>query len=371
MNRILVTGHSLINYRQYSLFLEMSEQYPDSEILILPPDKWRDETIKPFKKDNFEIKPLKYLGSNYNFVRYWLDGLENEIEKFNPSVIYIEQEPYSLFANTLIKLIKENDSKIKVCLFTWENKYSLFEYYSHYGYGDVWRYCLKKADLIVCGNKLAEEVSKKIYPNVKTAICPQYGINIKTFKYKQKEEFEEKEEPEFSIGYAGRFIEEKGIRTIEKIAKDLQLKFLITGGRGDYNFTYGKNLGWLPDYNSLADKFYQNIKVLLTLPYNHNDYSEQYNATIGEAMSMKLPVICTDNGSISDVYKGSPAIIIPQEDIAKGDTSKIIPILKTLLEDKKERNRLGKLGRKFVIDNISNRRISEKLYNILIKYIKN
>ena len=291
MFRISVTGHSLIHPRQYSLFSHMSA-HDLADVQILSPTRWGRERGHIVHTPNYHHECLEPVGQSMTSFR--LRGLEDYIREFNPDVLYVMEEPYSSFTGLCATIAEKHN--IPLAVFTWENIVNK-------SFGErnekIEAEVIDKADILVAGNNGAKKrlISKGAAED-KIYICPQTGIDTQLFANMQLVE------RPYDLAYVGRMVKEKGIEYIENVAKDLNLKMLWAGGRGNMTPSYGDYVGWV-DYLRLPE-YYNKTKLFVTYPYAYNGYSEQMNYTIGEAMACGTPVVSSLNGSIGEVYKEAP-----------------------------------------------------------------
>jgi glycosyltransferase involved in cell wall biosynthesis len=89
--------------------------------------------------------------------------------------------------------------------------------------------------------------------------------------------------------------------------------------------------------------------------------AEQFGYALIEAMSTGTPVITSSSGGIPDVV-GKAALVVPP-----GDVEKLSQAMARLRTDKAERDRLGSLGRKKVLDSFSTEVVSKNLARLYRK----
>ncbi|MCJ8164008.1 glycosyltransferase [Pontibacter sp. E15-1] len=92
---------------------------------------------------------------------------------------------------------------------------------------------------------------------------------------------------------------------------------------------------------------------------------ETQGLVVQEAQSMELPVVVTDAGGTAEgVLEGITGFVVPQKDVTA-----IVEKIRYLLENPEERNRLGKAGRAFVVEQydakVQHRRLMELYHRLL------
>lgn len=345
MMRLLVCGHSVGHPRQ-AMFFEKIAELGLAKLNVLAPEGWYSEQSQDFEKENFEFHNLERVGRR--FINFRLRGLGQHVKEFQPDIIYIVEEPYTVFARETKKIA--NLLQIPFGVFTWENVLERRYKPPHGGIEDD---VIASADVLIGGSEGAKQrLLVRGGDEDKIATCPQNGINCNMFKPIKDVE------KEYDLSYIGRMAEEKGLHFIEQVAEELKSNMLWAGGRGTYKPSYGNYIGWIK-YSDLP-KYYNKVKVLARFPYSYKGYSEQYPLTALEAMACEVPVVCSDNGSLKEVHKTSPAVMVNESDVEE-----LKKKVKWLLSDTKARKEIGEKGRKFVIETHSNEKIGKKLLDIL------
>lgn len=340
--RIATVGHSLINYKQYNLYETIGEKGL-AECKAICPSSWYDETGIPLKKTGFELKPL--FPTSKSWMHYWLVNLKREVLEFKPDILYIMQEPFSLFTLWCLKTFQKYP--FKKVVFGWENKEPKTTNYDL----SVWKQSLDLADLVVCGSKDTERWANQLTAT-KTMVCPQSGIDTELFKPIDMDMVVpmDMEKIEYDLVYVGRFAEEKGVKMIEQVAKELNLKVLWVGGRGKIVPEYGDKLGWV-NYIDLPMQ-YNKAKLFVSFTYDFQGYAEQFNYCPGEAMACGIPAIISDNGSQKQAYENSPITVVKEKDIA---------VLKETIQGLLKADHKPELLRNWVVENLSNEAIGKRL----------
>jgi glycosyltransferase involved in cell wall biosynthesis len=284
--KITVTGHSLIHPRQHMLFSHMAD-VDLAEVQVISPSRWESEQCTPVNLQDYRHVCLESLGTS--FLSYRLRGVEEAISGFNPDILYVMEEPFTPFALHCSKIAEEHG--IPMAVFTWENVLDR-------SFGErnnkIEQEVVAKATILVAGNEGAKKrLIHKGADEDKIAVCPQTGINCELFKPMPDVEKTQ------DVGYFGRMVKEKGVEYIEKAVKDLGLKMLWVGGRGDITPSYGDYVPWA-DYLKMPE-YYNKTKLFVTYPNSFNGFHEQLNYSIPESMACGTPVVSSNNGSIAEM----------------------------------------------------------------------
>jgi len=339
--RISVTGHSVSHPRQALLFEALSEL---AEVQVIGPSRWGSEKYTRKKVRNCIYECLEPLGRT--ITSYRLRGVEGYVREFEPSVLYIMEEPYTFYALKCTQLAEKLN--VPTAVFTWENVIGR-SFGEHYD--EIERNVLAAANVIVAGNEGARKrLLVKGVDEGKIAICPQTGINCSIFKPMREVE------KTYELAYFGRMVKEKGIETIENVVKEFRMRMLWVGGRGDMTPSYGEYIGWV-DYLNLPE-YYNKAKLFVHFPYAYKGYSEQFAYTLAEAMACGLPVVSSDNGSILEVYKDAPIIFAEEGNECS---------LRDAIEYAYENNRANRVeaGINWVRKNLSTDVIADRVMGIL------
>ncbi len=318
-----------------------------AECIVLCPVRWHDEACADISRHNFKLHCLEIVGKN--FYTFRLRGLGEYIHEYEPDVIYIEEEPHTILARECVKIAHRES--IPYAVFSWENIEN-----RRFGepFDSIEKEVIKSADVLIAGNEGAKRrLIARGGEEEKISICPQTGVNQDLFQPRKEIQ------KSYDLLYAGRLVEEKGVRFIEHVAKELQLKMLWIGGRGSFIPTYGDYIGWLPDYLQLPE-YYNKTKLFVTYPYSYHGYSEQANMTIGESLACGTPVVTSNNGSIKEFYDGAPILIATEgnESVLKLAVSSALSNLEHYPREE---------GIEWIRQNLSNNVVGKKLVEILEK----
>lgn len=292
-------------------------------------EQYRNLTDEEF---NVKLFPhhLKYLkkGSSLSYYPHLLRNLI----KFRPNIIHISDEPSILSTCQIIFWSKLFLRKTKLISFTWENIFRKRKWPIPL----LRKYCFRNLDLIIAGNKEAIKVLREYGYKGKIIHLAQRGINTERFKKKDN-----KDNKKIVIGYVGRMIKEKGILTLLEASKDLDKKFqLLIMGDGDIEVKENERIERIKKVNYYdLPKYYNQMDIFILPSITSKDWKEQFGYVIIEAMSCEVPVIVSNSGAKEEVV-GDAGLTFKEGD--HKDLSKKIK----QLENKKEREKWGKKGRK-------------------------
>jgi len=107
---------------------------------------------------------------------------------------------------------------------------------------------------------------------------------------------------------------------------------------------------------------YLNMMDIFIMP----SLSESFGVSILEAESCMVPVVATDVGGIPEVViDGLTGFLVKP-----GDSDALAEKLSTLIEDRELRERMGRCGRKFVIENYDWKDSVKQMYELYVKILQ-
>jgi glycosyltransferase involved in cell wall biosynthesis len=343
-------------------------------VVVMAPLKLRDTLrnleLEHLDKPTFELIGLRGTTTQHNSFRVFDPiQLHQLFSRIRPDVVCVEQEPYSLSTYQVLRLKKKFG--FKVVLLSMQN---LFKTYPP-PFNWIERYCLKRIDLFLAASSSVLPVwLKKGLPENRCRVLPQVGVSLEEFKPMpaQKEKFGFKK---FTFGYAGRFVEEKGVQIlIEAFArmKNRTACQLVLFGRGPYEPALrelARKLGmenevaFLPgvkhhEVPSVLNAF--DIMVLPSLVRPH--WKEQFGHIIIEAQACGIPVLGSDCDPIPDVM-GEGGVSFKTESVeslvASMDKLVLDPVLRRQLTERALQN---------VKQRFTNERIAEQFLAMIEEF---
>ncbi len=196
-------------------------------------------------------------------------------------------------------------------------------------------------------------------------VIPQFGVDPAAFAPRPSD----RSNDPFVIGYAGRFVEEKGIDLLLEAAAGLDGKWrvdLIGSGPWQDRLTeLARSLGiadrvrFLPWVSSsqIAD-VYRSFDVLVLPSRSRPNWIEQFGRALTEAMACGVPVIGSTCGEIPNVI-GEAGLIFPE-----GDAETLRDRLRCLQVQPLLQAELAQRGRQRVLDHFTQAQIARKTYEV-------
>jgi len=194
---------------------------------------------------------------------------------------------------------------------------------------------LRQARAVICVSERLAEAADAIGAN---AVFIPNGATIPA------EIGEEADPPE--ILYAGRMVEEKGIRELADAASDLNL---VIAGDGPLRHLLPQAMGLVP--HDELERLYARAAIMV-IP----SYREGLSVVCVEAMAHGLPVVASDIPGLAElVVDGETGLLVPARDAAA-----LRSALLRLLDDPDLRRRMGRAGRDRVRERYDWRQIAHE-----------
>ncbi len=300
----------------YQRKIEELAKFEDVELALIVPPYWLEKGRKiPLERlhtSGYELL-VEPLALNGHFHLHFYPGLRNQVERFNPEIMHIDEEPYNLATFQALRLAKKAGAR--ALFFTWQNL--LPRYPPPFSWME--RYNLKNAAYAIAGNQEGKEVLRAKGYRGPVAVIPQFGVDPEIYK----PHAHEKPEGGFCIGYIGRLVEEKGVDLLLHALSDLpgewRLRFLGSGPQKGRLQSLVQELDLervtfdspipspgMPDY-------YRGLDLLVLPSRTRPNWKEQFGRVLIEAMATGVPVVGSDSGEIPHVI-GDAGLIFPEDD---------------------------------------------------------
>lgn len=328
------------------------------ELLVLVPPFWRDERgdtyLERVYTDGYRLEtvPIRFNGS---FHLHHYPRLRERIRNFGPHIVHIDEEPYN--AACWQALYHARRVGAKTLFFSWQNINR--RYPPPFRWGERW--VLNRVDYALAGTSSAADVWRQKGYRGPLEIIPQFGTDPALFAAPDNQG--DTARP-FTIGYAGRLVEEKGVHILMQAAAHLQAVdwrlYLLGGG------PYQEHLESLAKQLGISDRVifagqvrsvdmpaqYHRFDVLVVPSLTRPNWKEQFGRVLVEAMASGVPVIGSDSGAIPDVISDA-GLIVPEADVAA-----LAACLMNLQGDAALRAHLKMMGRERVLAYFTHEKIA-------------
>ncbi len=323
----------------------------DIELLAGVPASWGGADLEPGRVQGYSLQVLPTRWSR-SFHLHHYPTLGRVLERVRPDLLHIDEEPYNLA--TAHAIWEAHWQGIPAVFFTWQNINRRYPP----PFSWIEAYCYRTAVGAIAGTSQAAGVLRAKGYRGPLAQIPQFGVDAESFRPQPSPA----RAGELVIGFAGRFIESKGLRVLLQAAKRLDpLPLLKLAGDGPLAGLLREQAaagplagriklnGQLPS-NAMPD-FLRSIDVLVLPSLDTANWKEQFGRVLVEAMACSCPVIGSDSGAIPLVI-GDAGLIVPQ-----GDAQALAEALRRLSKPA-ARERLGRSGRQRALSQFTHRQIA-------------
>jgi glycosyltransferase involved in cell wall biosynthesis len=324
--RILVLSHSYI-MKPYRRKFALIGENTDVEIRVVTPSRWYESfqeiVFKPDPKtccDEFP-QPVRFSGYSSRF--YYRHGLKRHFQEFQPHIIHLEEEAWSLNALQTLHLKQKYCPHSRLIFRT-----SLsIPTKQRFGFLPVWierRIFREAAASFPLSQNAGKILRQRGYQGKLIPISN--GVDLRLFR--KIEATNPKAQlglrGGFVIGYVGRLLHMKGLDTLLEAAAALDFDYqLLIVGRGEYK----PNLIKLADTLGMANRIvwvdgvqpenvpeFINCMDTLVLPSRTTPgWVEFFGRVLIEGMACEVPVIGSDSGEIPNVI-GDAGLIFQEGD---------------------------------------------------------
>jgi glycosyltransferase involved in cell wall biosynthesis len=367
--RVVILSKALVVGAYHSKLSQLAAQ-PDMELIAVVPPSWRDERGElrleptPTAGYQFIVTPIRFNG---NFHLHYYPQFDRLLKQLKPDLVHIDEEPYNLA--TFLAQRSANAVKARTVFFSWQNlnrtyppPFRWFE-----------RYVLNHAAAGIAGNRDCEQVWRAKGYRGPLTIIPQVGVEPDIFKPLEKRE---PDAATFVIGYAGRFVEEKGVdlllQALSGLTGEWRAELVGSGPEQPRLIELAQQLKladrvrflpWMPSAQTVD--YYHAINVLVLPSHSRPNWKEQFGRVLVDAMACGVPVIGSTCGEIPNVI-GDAGLIFPE-----GDTAALRNQLQRLHDDAILRRDLAQRGRQRVLDHFTQAQIAQKTYEVYQSVMRN
>jgi L-malate glycosyltransferase len=356
--KVLIISHSCTISTGQQFYAEIERQ-TGWELTIVTPALWKDEY------GNKLITP-RYSGYRGKLVSIpvWKSGnvplhtyrslFIKLLKEINPDFIYLYQEPYAV-VTFQVYLANYLSIRKPIGFFTWQNIYKQYPF----PFKQMESWVLRETHIMFSGSRSAEEVFKTKGYSGSTMLLPS-GIDP-TIYYPRSEAAQLKNElrhhpDEVLLGYVGRIVEQKGLRTLLYALKQIQdLPWrLVVLGKGAYQPEFDRlaqtlqlsdrinHLGFIS--NDKTPLYLSAFDALVLPSETRSNWKEQFGRVIIEAMACGTPVVGSDSGEIPHLLKATGGGLVFPE----AQSDKLANQLQQVIADTSLRTQLATQGQQAV-----------------------
>jgi L-malate glycosyltransferase len=362
--KLLVISHPCTLPSNQQFFADV-ESLTSWKLTLLTPLTWSNEysqTINAERLADFKGKFLHCsVGKSGNIPLHFYRSLIIPILlKLRPDAIYVHHEPYGV-ATSQIYLANLLSIRKPIGFFTWQNIYKNYPA----PFNMMEQFVIRNSDFAFPGSYSAQDViRKKGYQGV-SAILPS-GINPKVY-YPRDEAKNIRlslgiQQDEILVGYVGRIIEEKGLKTLLMALKKIETLpwKLVMIGSGSLENEFDNIAASLNLNNRIhrlgyinhteTPQYLSSFDVLVLPSETRPNWKEQFGRVIIEAMACGTPVLGSDSGEIPNLIQITGGGLV----FSEGNEVSLAEQLEKLIVDTSLRNELRMKGEKKVLSNYTN-----------------
>jgi len=298
---------------------------PEIDLHVFGPHRWIENEREVIWQPRADQRYGRHVGEitfpGYYARHFYYRGLVHTVQKVQPDVIQLLEEPWSLVAGQLLaySFIRRRCS---ILFYTWENIYRPWTYPSRLSplYARIDRRMHRMSRGAICATYAAEDVLHRKGYFQPTTVIP-YGISSDFFSDSPPER-----DPDcpFTIGYVGRMLRMKGVDLLLRAIQTIEDARLVLIGAGDYEpeirrQTAELNLQDRVDIHSAmpAHEVAAHLRCFdaLVLPSRTvPGWKEQLGRALIEAMATGVPAIGSRCGAIPEVL-GREDLVFAEENV--------------------------------------------------------
>lgn len=381
--KLLTISHTCINPAHQQFFAELERQ-TNWQITIVTPSKWKEtgkilipEPWPEYQGQLLHIPVWRAGSIRGHIYRSTFIQLLKEIE---PDFIFMRLEADTTATGQVYLANKLSINK-PTAFFTWEN---IFKRYSRYSaiLRQIESFVYKNTSVAFTGSRSAAAVLRKKGYQGNCTMLP-WGIDTDIYTSSpQAEELKSKlrvTENEVIVGYVGRIIAEKGLKTLLHALYQIQeLPWrLVMVGSGEYETEFKRianELNLNQRINYVGHISYKEVSLylsafdLLVLPSEtQTSWKEQFGKVIIESMACNTPVIGSSSGEIPYLIKSTGGGLTFPEAQPKA----LAEQLSKLIMNPNLRLSFGKKGRQAVVQNYTDSSLAKGFADTIEKVVTN
>lgn len=367
--RVLFVGHTYmvgVNRRK----LRELASFDDVKLSLVVPQEWphylKRNVVDPEENSQYALYPTRTIFHGRESLYFYFPDITMHIHKIKPDIIHVEQGANALSYTQAILSKKIFAPRAKCLFFTWVNlPYTLR---SHRAL--VEKFNFSNSDYAIAGNQDAKNILRQRGFDKPIKVLPQLGVDVELYRKQDVTDLrDELGLDAFTIGYVGRFAEEKGLLTLIEAASTISEDYhLLLVGRGGLKPRMVKlatergvndRMHFIDTVPHHKVPLYMNCMDVMVLPsLTTPTWKEQFGHVLIEAMACKTPVIGSNSAEIPNVI-GNAGLIFKE-----GDADDLAEKLQMVIENEGLRNELSQKGRRRVLEKYTHRMIAEETYKV-------
>ncbi len=362
--RVVMLSKALI-VGEYQRKCELIAAHDDIALTVFTPPAWAGQSLERAHVSGYTLRilPIRFDG---NFHLHYYPTLGRELAASRPDVFHIDEEPYNLATFLALRAAASLQShrrsggarSPRTLFFTWQNV--LRRYPPPFNWME--RYVLTHVDNGIAGNQEAAQVCRAKGFAGDMPVIPQFGVDESHFRPRARAV---ERDGQFTIGYAGRLVPEKGIdvllRAVAGLPPTTRLMIIGAGPERSALEQLSAGLGLTgrvifrpPSPSTEMPQVYGEFDALVLPSRTQRNWKEQFGRVLIEAMACGVPVIGSTCGEIPNVI-GEAGLIF-----AENDAEALRAQLARLIASPALRAELAQRGRERVLAHYTMRHIADQ-----------
>ncbi len=320
----------------YQRKLEEMAKLPGVEQLtVIVPPFWREKKVEIIQLEktfvrgyDLIVEPMAFNGSYH---LHFYPGLAKWVKRLKPDIFHVDEESFNLATFQGIRLAHQLN--IASVFYNYANIFrdypQPFRYFEKYNFKHG-------QGAFACNQEAADILRRKGFAHP-LDIVPQFGVDPDLF---QNAELPPAfAQPNlFTIGFAGRLIEEKGLESLVAAVSQLRGEWrLVLIGAGPLKERLQAQAVQLgveskvefvgPITSTLIPGYFKALNVLVLPSLTRANWKEQFGRVLPDAMAAGVPVVGSNSGEIPNVI-GDAGLIFPE-----GNAAALAECLQKLMDD--------------------------------------
>ncbi len=373
--KLLIISHSCITSVNQQFYAEVERQ-TNWKLIIITPSNWNNQYSSKINPERWSAYKGQLLS-----IPVWKPGniplhIYRSIfiplfQKLQPDAIFVRQEPYAAVA-AQVYLANRLSIQKPIGFFTWQN---IFKKYP-FPFQQTQNFVLQESCYAFSGSYSANEVLKQKGYHSNSVILPA-GIDLDIY-FPQPESKNLKSQlcptqDKVIIGYMGRIVEEKGLKTLLNALKKVEHLpwHLVIVGSGSFETEFDtitnelqltnrvNCVGYVP--HSEAPSYLSAFDLLVIPSETRSNWKEQFGRVIIEAIACGTPVLGSDSGEIPHLIQATGGGLT----FSEGQPESLAEQLKHLILNPSLRLQLTEQGRVSVSQKYTNTSLATKFHETI------
>ncbi len=378
--RLLVVSHSCATSLNQQIYAEIQRQ-TGWDITIVVPANWRDEfgnKLKPVRWPDFRgtLESVGVWANGSIILHVYRHRWGRFLARGKFDLIYVNHEPYAL-AIAQIAWANARGPKLPMGFYSCQNIAKHYPPPFRWFEQMVYRHSRFAFPIT---EEVAAVLRKKGFSG-EMAVCP-LPLDPTLYRTYSREEWPEvmhRDEKTVMLGFVGRVVEEKGLRTLAlalKALRDLDWKLLLVG-LGPFLTSFklllaeGGVSGRLVEAGFVSHeetpKYLAGLDVLVLPSETQANWKEQFGRVIPEALACGAAVVGSDSGEIPKLVGASGGgLIFPER-----DAESLANALRYLIVDRERRREMAARGGAWVREHLVLDRVAARMIATIRHAAKN